>query len=254
MPFEEIIIHSNFQEKEIFIPNRNLTFASLVATIYNPDIIMMAGLLDDNCIDKNPEAFKKMSLIISEFSGKNITVTSPYFNKTKGEIISTFKEKEKLKYTFSCYNPQKNGQPCGNCPACLRKAIALETNNINCGYKLSDEIINEYLLKIHTYDQDRISRFFFYLNTKKPVYAIDIDGIICEENGPFEKRKPINENIKKINLLNGYIILYTSRLNSDRKVTIEWLKNNNVKYDCLITNKILYHQLIDDKSISEVPL
>lgn len=252
--FEEINIKSSFKEKNFFIPDRNLTFATLIAMIYQPDVIMMAGLIDDNCVDKNPEAFKKMSDIISEYAGKKIIITSPYFNKTKGQLIQNFKHKEKLIYTFSCYTPNSDGSHCGNCPACLRKAIALETNGISCNYTLTNKIINEYLLKIHTYNQDRISRFFFYLNKYKPIYAIDIDGILCKEQGPFQTRKPFKKNIDYINSLQGYIILYTSRLETDRNITIQWLNNNKVKYHSLIMNKLPYYQLIDDRSINFIQL
>lgn len=167
--FETIVINSNYKEKEIFIPDRNLAMVSIVAMIYEPDVIMLAGLLDDNCVDKTPEAFNQMSEIISKFANKEIKVISPYFNLTKGQLIEQYSDKEKLKYTFSCYNPLSIHQPCGNCPACLRKAIALETNGVNCGYELTDKIVCEYFKKINQYNADRVERFFTYLEKSKPV-------------------------------------------------------------------------------------
>lgn len=226
----------------IYIPNRNLAMAAVVSMTYDPDIIYMAGLADDNCIDKTEIEFERMSEILSRYAGHKVEVKSPYWNRTKGEIVYYFSKKEKLKNTFSCYNPQ-NGQPCGNCPACLRRTIALETNGIDSGVQLSDEIIQTYLHKIHTYHPDRISRFFIWLNWHGGVGAIDIDGVLCNSKG-----KKINA-LENFNLSEKYKVLYTSRLECDRKITERWLKENSIKYDALIMNKLPYSKLIDDRAI-----
>lgn len=236
-----------------FINNRNLTFASLLMMLYNPDEIYMAGIKDDVCIDKNEEAFKNMSEIISSFSDKQVKVISPYWNMTKGQLIQNFKNKELLKDTFSCYEPV-NGKACGNCNACLRKVIALETNDIDSGITLSDKIINTYLKKIHNYDSDRISRFFTYINKIKKIVAIDIDGVLCYNNGKnYKNCVPIKENIEELNnnYNNCYKVLFTARYEEDRKDTEEWLIKNGVKYDSLIMNKLVYNTLIDDRAVNK---
>lgn len=241
--FDIIKLTSKFQMNGIFVNNRNLTLASVVSMVYSPDEIFMAGLKDDNCIDKTESEFERMSEIISRYSIKPVKVISPYWHKTKGDIIAGFKDKQSLLKTFSCYNPI-NSKPCGNCPACLRKVIALETNGVNTGIKLSDNIIKEYLQKIHKYDQDRISRFFIYLNKISKVYAVDIDGVLCkEENKPYAEREFLTDINQK-----GYKVLYTSRLEMDRQVTEEWLKKHKIKYDALIMNKLPYSVLIDDRA------
>lgn len=67
-------------------------------------------------------------------------------------------------------------------------------------------------------------------------YAVDIDGTLCIEDRDWWKyadAKPIRENIAKINKLymdHHTIVLYTARYEDDRKVTVEWLKLNGVKY------------------------
>lgn len=250
--FDEIKISSAFKDDKIYIPDRNLMMATLITTIYNPDIIMIAGLKDDRCIDKNEEAFERMSSIISRFTDHTVKVMSPYFNLTKGEIVYNFPNKAILSDTFSCYNPSADGKPCGNCPACLRKAVALETNGIGCGFDVSEEIITEYLHKIHTYDQDRISRFLIYLKSRKPVYAIDIDGVLCEDRGSYSNRKPIKTAIDRLKDMDGYIVLYTARLEIDRLTTEKWLSDNMVSYDCLIMNKIPYSLIVDDKCRKDI--
>lgn len=252
--FEIIKINSNFTAySNIYINDRNLCLASIIAMIYSPDEIMIAGLGDDNCKDKSPEAFEKMSRILTEFAEKEIKVVSPYFNKTKGEIIQNCNCKDKLPKTFSCYFPKPDGSACGDCPACLRKAIALETNGIDSGIKLSQDIINEYLAKIHQYQPDRISRFFIWLKQKgNKVYAIDIDGVLCEDKGKYEERRAIQKNIEKLNKLDGYVVLFTARLEIDRQLTEKWLKDNGVKYHSLIMNKLPYSKIVDDLSAIEL--
>lgn len=244
--FDIIKIDSVFQDSGIFINDRNLTLACLVSMVYNPDEIYMAGLKDDNCIDKTESEFERMSEIITRYSQKPVRVISPYWHKTKGDIVAGFKDKQSLLKTFSCYNPI-NGKPCGNCPACLRRVIALETNGVDTGITLGDGIIKEYLQKIYKYDPDRISRFFIYLQKVKKVYAIDIDGVLCKESDePYDKK----EFLSDINP-NGYKVLYTARLEMDREVTEKWLSDHGIQYDALIMNKLPYSVLIDDKAVEE---
>lgn len=239
-------------DSQIYIPDRNLFLSCLASLAYNPDEILLAGLRDDNCSDKTAAEFEIMSAVISRYAQKKVTLRSPYFNQSKGEIITSYKgNKNKLKDTFSCYYP-KDGKPCGDCPACLRKAVALETNFIDSGITLTDRIIKEYLNKIHTYDADRISRFFIYLKKIKPVIAVDIDRVLCEEKNNYATRKKIADTKDYINQ-DAYIVLYTSRLEIDREVTKKWLDENEIHYDALITNKLPYTKLIDDRSYYEKP-
>ena len=249
LDFELINVNGKFFNPDIFIPNRNLCLASIVTMFYKPDEIYIAGLKDDNSIDKTPEAFVQISKVLTDFSRKKVEVKSPYWHLTKGELVASFRgDKNQLKNTFSCYNPKK-GKPCYNCPACLRKIIALETNGIVCEDKLKMEILEKYLSKIHTYDLDRQSRFFIYLRKIGiKINAIDIDGTICIEKGNYNKREPIFSNIARVNKLRGINVLYTARLESDRKSTEEWLKRYNVKYKALIMNKLPYNILIDDRA------
>jgi len=248
--YEVIQVNSTFEADGIFINNRNMTMACLASLVYNPDEILMAGLADDHCVDKTEEAFEQMSILVSRFSEHQVKIWSPYWQKTKGEIIQTFRHKEKLINTFSCYTPVDD-KPCGNCPACLRRVIALETNQIDTGIELSKDIITEYMRKIHTYEQDRVSRFFFYLMSKGyKIRAIDIDGVLCELDN-----KPFAEKIKQDDIMvsdNEFKILYTARLECDRQETETWLKNNNIQYDALIMNKLPYSTLLDDRAIQYI--
>lgn len=141
-----------------YIPSRNLYLALSVVNRYYPDEILISGLKDDNCADKNKNSFKEFSEIITKYSKKEIKVFSPFLNNTKGELISRYLSLgysvKKLLSTFSCYE----GYKCGNCAACFRWYVALESNNIYTGMNLSTEIISKYLNSIENYDIDRKKR------------------------------------------------------------------------------------------------
>lgn len=247
--YEKIVVSTSTELKDIFIPNRNLTFASLVATYYNPDIIYMAGLRDDYVVDKTPEAFRRMSAIISDFCQKEVKVISPFWHLTKGEIVEQFLKQGGdpaiLNNTYSCYKGVRGG--CGDCPACFRHFVALESNGIP-QIKPTWRITKEYLKKLHRYDSNRIARTLIALSHFYKIAAFDIDGVLCEEAGPYEERKPMPDEIDKVNNFEGIVILFTSRLESDREATEKWLAANNVHYHSLIMEKIPYHSLIDDRA------
>ncbi len=91
----------------------------------------------------------------------------------------------------------------------------------------------------------------------------DIDGVLCtqdKENPSFyQKAKPIQKNIDKINKLydNGHsIILWTARGSTS---TIDWrvftekqLEVWGVKYHKLRLDKPYYDLFIDDKSLNDM--
>jgi len=148
---------------DIFIPSRNLFLASLVVVKFKPDRVLIAGLGDDYVVDKNPDAFEHMSEILTRFSGKPITVYSPFFGFTKGSLVESFLESSSdknearitLEKTYSCYSGEE--KPCMDCPACFRKFVALASNGIFNKQSIpSDRIIKEYLQKLHTYNPERI--------------------------------------------------------------------------------------------------
>ena len=159
--------HYSVELENNYIPNRNLFLASLIALNYYPDEIVISGMKDDNCSDKNIESFKEMSDIISKYSQKRIEITSPFWNTTKGEAIEMYikkgLDKEKLLDTISCYS-DTHEKMCGDCPACFRWYTALESNGIKTKLKISDKIKNEYLQKIDNYDIDRQKRILSCTN------------------------------------------------------------------------------------------
>ncbi len=118
-----------------YLPYRNLILAIIAA--YYGDRIILAGIEDDRVEDKSPEAFKVMTNCLNSISKPNETVEiySPFWNMSKSEIIrwmlhNVGNSEALLRASISCYE-SIIGQ-CGNCPSCLRKAVAFES----CGLSL----------------------------------------------------------------------------------------------------------------------
>ena len=100
------------------------------------------------------------------------------------------------------------------------------------------------------------------------VIAFDLDNTLCQSirrNHPEDilKVKPkecsSNNNykywidiLKKLKKKGYKIIIFTRRgcLKNGRKLTIKWLKNYNIPYDKLITEKPHFDILIDDRVFS----
>ena len=91
------------------------------------------------------------------------------------------------------------------------------------------------------------------------VYAVDIDGTLCEESKEwwnYAEAIPILENIETINKLHGKIgdatntiILHTARFEEDRQVTQQWLNKFGVKYHRLVMDKLRADVYVDSAMV-----
>ena len=240
-PFIEVPIGNTpiTEQDKNFVNDRNLTFASVASMLFNADVIRIAGVKDDVCVDKSPEAFEMMSQILTKFSRKKVTVLSPYWHLTKGELVQkaiNYGIKDMMQQTFSCYNPV-NGVPCGHCSACFRKFVALESNGIEAGFIPSSFIIRQYLQRIDSLPLDRINRIFISLKRHFKFIAIDIDEA-------YEKKDtsliPISHPIKEwIEEEKRLVIFYTSKLEWYRDYIQEWLNDNQIYCDALLTGNTI---------------
>jgi len=125
-----------------FISNRNLILAAIACNYGNRIII---GGIEDDCVeDKCPKAFNAMSLCLETIAKKPspiIEVYSPFWSVSKSEIIQWMLEhvenvKQILRTSVSCYS-EDLGQ-CGDCPSCLRKAVAFEACGLNLDFFKKD--------------------------------------------------------------------------------------------------------------------
>ncbi len=115
----------------IYIPGRNLVFATLAACQELPDYIFMGGLSEEaheRATDKNVVFIDKfndvMQYVLSPF--KHIELRFPFVenNMTKGDIIKWALKNgvtvDDIISTYSCYAGTENETPCGICHACIK--------------------------------------------------------------------------------------------------------------------------------------
>jgi len=253
--FSEIIVERCLQEHEqIYVPARNLMFATLAA-MQGATEILIAGLADDNCDDKTPQAFIDMSRILTDQCGFGVVVHSPYFNLTKAELAMEYVESggtlERLSSTYSCY-VNNDGTHCKACPACFRLAVALECAG-GSPFVPSDEVTKGYLHKLHEYGPRRQWATLTAARRWGGLVAVDIDGVLTEEvNGhDYENRTPRPSVSPMLSELSNatWIILHTSRPERDRAVTEQWLARHRISYDGLLMGKPPADVRVDDLSV-----
>lgn len=137
----------SLNNNKIFIPARNIMLASIA--IRFSSIIALGGVKDEICKDKSPLAFKKMSLILTEFNDNTVTVFSPIWHFTKSEAVKYHLDmygEDGLRDTISCYSASR----CNNCESCFRRSIALASNGIIEKDRIpTNKIIKQFINNIH---------------------------------------------------------------------------------------------------------
>ena len=123
--------------KNQVIPGRNLTLA-VIAANYGDEIYLCAldGEMHDLMPDKNQAFFDKTSEALTQAYGKPITVSTPFAEMTKAELIAEALLEgipvSDILTTSTCYHPVI--PRCGECSACLKRWIALTLNFIEEDY------------------------------------------------------------------------------------------------------------------------
>ena len=113
-----------------YVPARNLIFlsyATAIAEVNNIfDIFIGVNFIDySGYPDCRPEFIKSFENTINVgtkagVEGNKFKIHTPLIKMTKKEIILKGKELGlDFNLTHSCYNPDKNGNPCGKCDSCV---------------------------------------------------------------------------------------------------------------------------------------
>ena len=113
-----------------YVPARNTILLSVALaraeTLDSFDIFIGVNALDysgyPDCRPEYIESFERTANFSTTagVSGKNFHIHTPLINMTKAEIIkSGTKLGVDYGLTFSCYDPQGTGAPCGHCDACI---------------------------------------------------------------------------------------------------------------------------------------
>ena len=138
-------LRSREQGEKAYIPFRNLLLAA--QAVHYSDNIIIAGVKDDMVRDKNEKAFEAMSSILSELEQRHITITSPFWEMTKEQIVKWYIDNvgpgTDLLQTFSCYKRKAEKNYCAQCPACFRKWNALWRNGVELVFE-GKELMQEY--------------------------------------------------------------------------------------------------------------
>ena len=113
-----------------YVPARNTVFLSLALawaeTLSAYDIFIGVNALDysgyPDCRPEYISAFEKTANLATKagVSGTNFRIHTPLIDMRKSEIILTgIKLGVDYSLTSSCYDPNKDGTPCGHCDACI---------------------------------------------------------------------------------------------------------------------------------------
>lgn len=138
----------------IYIPGRNLVFATLIASQELVDEVWMGTVVDEDnfkATDKNEhfrhKTSKLLTYVLSPFKEK-VTVKFPFVEMawTKEHAVRWALQnhactKEELIETVSCWH--WDGKPCGKCKQCLKRALVFALNGFHEEY-LSDPLENEF--------------------------------------------------------------------------------------------------------------
>jgi len=156
------------QDLNAHIPYRNL-YLAMTATAKYANTVYIIGVQDDNMTDKNKKIFKEWSVHLSKLEERNIAVKSPFWNKTKADIVKWFVEnvdnaENILLDTVSCYDKSLE-KYCGKCQACFRKAVALYSVEIKLPF-YSKEVMDYYYNRIgkKIYNKQREENMLEYIN------------------------------------------------------------------------------------------
>jgi 7-cyano-7-deazaguanine synthase in queuosine biosynthesis len=109
--------------------------------------------------DRSKEFIDDMNNILGRY--RNIKVEVPFANYTKTQIVKYICDKgfkDLLKDTVGCYSKEDGN--CGNCKACIRRWIALESNDIESRSWFATDpatspLIDYYAKKLDQYELER---------------------------------------------------------------------------------------------------
>jgi 7-cyano-7-deazaguanine synthase in queuosine biosynthesis len=121
-----------------YVPYRNSQFAIMLASkaeaqgLKNVDILFGLNLSEGMVFMDNSEGWIKAIEDTINYGGKDFSITgtyriaAPYFPRTKTNMIKEFQDEfgkstlyHLLEKSWSCYYPDEEGHPCGECGSCI---------------------------------------------------------------------------------------------------------------------------------------
>lgn len=121
------------EKSDAEIPARNLLLATVAAMFGARTIWISIQKHELSIPDRSPTFLQSVSDLLTTLVGEPVVFSSPFLNMDKVEMVRWYLQKghdiASLKRTWACYKPDKDG-PCANCPACIRRLIAMRLNGI----------------------------------------------------------------------------------------------------------------------------
>ena len=123
-----------------YVPARNTVFLSLALawaeTLGSSDIFIGVNALDysgyPDCRPEYISSFERTANLATKAgaTGSTFKIHTPLINMTKSDIIKTgIKLGVDYSLTSSCYDPNENGDPCGNCDSCYLRLKGFKEAN-----------------------------------------------------------------------------------------------------------------------------
>ena len=142
------------------IPLRN-AFLIMIASYYDPDVVLVVQKGEMNIPDRSPTFFNESAEWLSFLHDHTVTVSTPFHHMTKTQMVAWYilngHDVKKLIATRSCYDA--GDYPCGNCAACFRRWVAFTNNDLEEVY-VSDVTqyseIQTYIKKMKAGVYDRV--------------------------------------------------------------------------------------------------
>lgn len=156
-----------WERDDKIIPLRNLYLPMVICNITgDEDVdICLGATKGDRVLDKSKEYVEKATDLLNYLyqpqwwipNGKKVRVNIDFKDYTKENLLIKYIEMggdldTAFKESFSCYEPDDNGNVCYNCKPCFRKFVAFET----LGYKFSDDVLRKIIPYIHNYIEPQI--------------------------------------------------------------------------------------------------
>jgi len=124
-----------------YVPARNTIFLSFALAwaevLEAPDIFIGVNALDysgyPDCRPEYIEAFERMANLATKAAveGAHIRIHAPLIRKSKAEIVRLARDLGlDFSLTHSCYDPDPQGRPCGQCDSCLLRRKGFEEAGI----------------------------------------------------------------------------------------------------------------------------
>lgn len=158
---EDSLKLGKWEKPDADIPQRNM-FLIMMGSYYGDNIHLVVQKGEMSIPDRSKEFFMETSKWVSFLHGKDKRVTTPFSQMTKTQMVKwyldTGHDSELLLSTTSCYGQEEGN--CGQCGACFRRWIALESNGLSEPY-VNDikkwEGIKTYVEKMKSgkYDEER---------------------------------------------------------------------------------------------------